>query len=250
MILRAELGGHSFDLRYGQRWGLGAEILLRRKHGDTQMVEKSVTEVPDDASSTVPFSEESFAITRDYYERLILQYPYRRLLPDATSSLNILPAMFGLWIRRILGRGKMTVPILTSDSANQANQRHAPYTNHQSCPEEAQELIDRLDDMLASPPYSEKAWFWQLKAMIFLWIADVLQSNEQLGCSGKRPHKRFHEMTTPDWEILRGASSLDSTQSNIKASQVSWQTAFLIAKNALEKASHCSDSKRASIVHA
>ena len=185
MLLRAEAEGRSMDVRKYGRWGIGAEILLFR---ETQLKRKRTEpEGPEEHEKYHPatrdnfgahqnpptlFSQEGFSKAKDYYERLILQYPYRKTMPNATSSMQFYPAMFGLWIYAVQETHKS---ILTGDDGRSAdhesiNSRKIRVMTLQS----ASEIAIRLDELLVSPPYSDQAELWRLRGMVALWTADLL----------------------------------------------------------------------------
>lgn len=102
LLLRSEVNGHSLEIRNQGRWGIGAEIL---NHRDSSLLEHSprgneVAVHIDDGVAGIKhmFSREKFQRAQDYYERLILQYPYRKTFAESTNSLDFYPAMFSLWI--------------------------------------------------------------------------------------------------------------------------------------------------------
>ena len=193
MLLRAESQGHAMDLRTYGRWGIGAEILLFR---DTQLTQrqqpaideedKTVDQSTADRGKTTQkssplLSHEGFGKAKDYYERLVLQYPHRRTMPNATSSLDFYPAMFGLWVyavqykyNNMLSGFKAKPPEIGLDGTNtneEVRVRHATFRS-------ASEIAAHLDELLVSPPYSDSLRLWRLRGMIALWMADLLQPDD------------------------------------------------------------------------
>jgi hypothetical protein len=188
LILREEFGGHPVDVRNGGRWGIGAEILLRR---DLQMARQS----HEPKAETRPWwTRKGFEDAKNYYERLILQYPYRKSAPDAVSSLHFYPAMLGLWIYVVQQESQATRDALerqdeesSEHSAegegeeedrlsgwDQAQGRFAPMAKIRSKElEEAQQIAARLDELLVSPPYADDPELLRLRAMVSLWVGDL-----------------------------------------------------------------------------
>ncbi|KAI9878325.1 MAG: hypothetical protein M1830_001224 [Pleopsidium flavum] len=208
MLLRIEVHGWPIDLRAQGRWGIGAEILIRR---DMQVAERRERRRSDDSSgdedmereeeeqSKVRFSKEGFDKARMYYERLILQYPYRKTFPHAVSSLDFYPAMFGLWIYSIQEESRIAKADLRHPSADagsedeqqlyddNAGQTHSPIQGEQRASQPYEQLEDlrkselqqagliatRLDELLLSPPYSDSHELLKLRGMIALWVGDL-----------------------------------------------------------------------------
>lgn len=195
MILRAEQNGRSMDLRTHGRWGVGAEILMHRESQITQKsLDHNIVETP---SSTCKFGvkAESMENGKEYYERIILQYPYRKAFPDATGPLDFSIAMFSLWIYTVRERGSIALMAIHSSDSNtkkinaEANDENVQTSSasdmepdrrrkHEQVKRDtlqsAHEIAKRLDGLLESPPYSDNAKFWKLCGEVFLWIADLL----------------------------------------------------------------------------
>ena len=205
LLLRTEHNGHTMDLRASDRWGIGAEILLRR---ETQFVQKedgrksSVHEVAEfDQACGRCFSVEGFEKAKDYYERLVLQYPYRKVAPNATGPLNFYPAMFGLWIysvdqqhlvelrgirktharelqdsRKVRHDTESEIePEATSASAVELNLQYSKEYERilKRTINRAEEIVRRVSDLMASPPYSTSDILKRLHNMMDLWVKDL-----------------------------------------------------------------------------
>ena len=203
MLLRGEMDGRHMDLRTHGRWGIGAEILLRR---DAQLAQRRSTGQDDDGnddsgpdSRKKPvdlFSEDGFQKARDYYERLILQYPYRKQHANAVNALNFYPAMFGLWIFSVQDRHKTVLSEIQRSPGRRDRERTDEdlYTNTPpSSPssersergyaqiedvrkftlQQAEGIAIRLEELLLSPPYSDDPTLWSLRGMVALWVGDL-----------------------------------------------------------------------------
>ena len=187
LILREEFGGHPVDVRHGGRWGIGAEILLRR---DLQLARRShrpEAETPEAAPGVRPWwTRKGFEDAKNYYERLILQYPYRKSAPEAVSALDFYPAMVGLWIYVVqqesqAARDARERPDEESeDDAREAEDpeeaqgRFAPAAEIRSKElEEAQQIAARLDELLVAPPYADDPEMLRLRAMVSRWVGDL-----------------------------------------------------------------------------
>jgi len=192
MLLRSEQNGHGMDIRKNDRWGLGAEILLKR---NTHSLEGGYG---GEGTSGIEiagqwFSREGFINAKDYYERLVLQYPYRKAFPTATSALDFYPAMFGLWlcivqdqyknaIKSIEKAARGTVDDRTETSSDESaspspllnlRRRHQMAGIRDDTLQRGDEIASRINELLVSPPYSDDSRLWRLQGMVALWIADL-----------------------------------------------------------------------------
>lgn len=202
LILRDEFSGVPVDVRTQGRWGIGAEILLRRdmqnetlQNGSQQGIDRHTTE------PLKPwFTRKGFEEAKSYYERLILQYPYRRSAPNAVGPLDFYPAMFGLWIYIVQEESKSARAesensgngwdssdggqedddvSMSGDISTQRKKNAAPVSQIRERElEEAQQIARRMDEVMVSPPYSDSVELLRLRGMISLWIGDLYLSKE------------------------------------------------------------------------
>ncbi len=213
LLLRTEHNGHTMDLRTNNRWGVGAEILLRRdveharKRKNGRMSNIHVIAKLDQARSCW-FSVDGFEKAKNYYERLVLQYPYRKVAPNAIGPLDFYCAMFGLWIYSVneehsakLGsirkhadgnqQNKRRLEDETeskseSDGASASDMemelRYSQEREHiwKSTLQRAQEIASRLAELLISPPYSNSDRFKSLQEMVDMWIKDLSANDSPL----------------------------------------------------------------------
>ncbi|KAF2145206.1 uncharacterized protein K452DRAFT_196338, partial [Aplosporella prunicola CBS 121167] len=175
MILRGNYHGKSMDVRTSGRWGVGAEILLHRY---SQKENNAVD---------LLFTEEGFKAARDYYERLILEYPYRQTHQRFTNSLTFYPAMFGLWIHEICETKNASIAMIekssnntsdldddTAESMSDIEDREAQIIAVKAKElKQAKELAQRLDELFLSPPFDKHADLLRLRGMVSLWIGDL-----------------------------------------------------------------------------
>ena len=174
LLLRAEVKGRPIDLRSNGLWGLGAELLLQ---GDIQRKMAS--------DNHMDFTREGFEKARSYYQRLILQYPWKRWHSDTLSSLHFYPAMFALWISSVYDRHREALEelpwrLLTPseygigpediEEESSAAKREAIRS---STFRSAQEIAERLDDILLCFPYSDSASLWRIGGMVARWMSDL-----------------------------------------------------------------------------
>ncbi|PGH16618.1 hypothetical protein AJ80_05120 [Polytolypa hystricis UAMH7299] len=197
LILRDEFGGHAMDVRNEGRWGIGAEILLWK---DDEAGSTEDTEVAQKTSNQRRwFTRKGFERAKDYYERLILHYPYRKAAPNALGPLDFYPAMFGLWISVVQEESQvvreaafeaedsndydmddhydpeddMTMPGNPMDVERRREREQAIADARARELSEAQQIAAQMDELLVSPPYSDSYEMLRLRGMISLWIADL-----------------------------------------------------------------------------
>ncbi|KAF1843306.1 uncharacterized protein K460DRAFT_368198 [Cucurbitaria berberidis CBS 394.84] len=183
MILRTQVAGGPVDPRNQGRWGIGAEILLHRKH-------PSATDQHEQSTATNAFSDQGFELAKEYYERLIVQHPNRKVHPHAVDERTFYPAMFSLWIfevceksRRARKKAQDEAPRARSSSNASADSFLGDDANEFLRAEEetlqveeltrAIEIADRLDQLILSPPFDKDASLFELRGNISLWISDL-----------------------------------------------------------------------------
>ncbi|KAL8652882.1 MAG: hypothetical protein Q9210_002420 [Variospora velana] len=199
MLLRSELGGHPFDIRVHDRWGIGAELLL---YSDSTLVGRKtiVTDFGsmqnegtsiDEAKSI----EKGLVKAKEYYERLILQFPYRKTSPDSMSSLTFYPVLFSIWIHSIQLRYKLATHemihdeeyrdgVEPNDDVRSDNEPPEPRAAtsvfdgiaaaRRNAVHDANTVIERLEELLISPPSSDHSGLWKIKGMLLLWTSHLL----------------------------------------------------------------------------
>lgn len=188
LILRENYRGSPMDARNESRWGIGAEILLRRGRRAPS------NSVPGNTTSP-SFTAAGFAQAKEYYERLILNHPFMKSSPHATSSLHFYPAMFGLWVYVTQENSNQAREDITTrldedsdefsddgsdyDPERQRRQRGRKAIAAVRAEElqQARQISIRMDQSLASPPFSDSAELLELRGMISLWIGDLLVSS-------------------------------------------------------------------------
>ena len=206
LLLRTEHNGHIMDLRTNNRWGVGAEILLRR---DMELARKRndgrMSDFNEFAKSDRPhncwFTVDGFEKAKNYYERLVLQYPYRKIAPNATGPLDFYCAMFGLWIYSVSEQHSAELGSLrnhtdrnlhnnsivedetesdskldaasASDFGTEVRYSQEPDRIRKSTLARALEISSRLAELLISPPYTNSDVFKSLREMVDQWIKDL-----------------------------------------------------------------------------
>ncbi|XP_014553929.1 hypothetical protein COCVIDRAFT_18253 [Bipolaris victoriae FI3] len=188
MILRTQVaGGTHVDPRNHGRWGVGAEILLRR---NPQTPRPDSHDTPQPAHQTSLFSPEGFELARNYYERLIVQHPTRKTQPYAVDERIFYPPMFSLWIYEVREKSKRAKMQLQDELANRSvtsrsmsvDSAASGRPDDSGAKEEAIrtdelaqaiEIAERLDQVISSPPFDRQANLLQLRANVALWISDL-----------------------------------------------------------------------------
>lgn len=260
ILLRAEQSGHSMDLRTHGRWGVGAEILM---HRESQLAQKPLDHGVEISSSTrnLGVKPESMEKAQEYYERIVLQYPYRKAFPDATGPLDFSIAMFSLWIYTVKEwSSKALTAVHSSDRDTNKNNAEASDDDVQSSSasdmepdcyrkreqvkrdtlQSAYEIANRLDGLLESPPYSDNAKFWRICGELSLWIADLLEAADS--------SKYGPAISGNDEGLTLGSSSMPKTVSRNTAfndgggGKQERQRALEKAKEAFRRVKVCGES--------
>jgi hypothetical protein len=190
MILRTQVvGGRPVDPRNHGRWGIGAEIVLRRK-------QQTHHERQHDSTALGRFSEEGFALAREYYDRLFIQYPHRRPQPHAVDNRTFYAPMFSLWIYEVCEKSKHARSQLQDETANQSGSSRSMSVDSISSEKldesrakeeaiqleeltKAMEIAQRLDQVMASPPFDKQTNLLQLRGNVGLWIADLTLGRQE-----------------------------------------------------------------------
>ena len=99
ILLRCESNGHPMNIRQQNQWGIGSEILLRHGSLEPKQTQHLASEQEQDLQdSSLAFAQAALAKSKAYYERLVVQYPYRKATPNATSAYQFYVIMFSFWI--------------------------------------------------------------------------------------------------------------------------------------------------------
>jgi hypothetical protein len=197
LLLRTEIAGRGIDVRRNGRWGIGAEILMRGGTQQNQGIGNGVHEDVGEPSTRVPdhdaglaatqsqFSDEGFKIARQYYERLILQYPHTPYTQHRVNALAIYPALFNIWVYEVQDRSnrarkQVASPeselvegsddSMHSDSVNLDQKRLFQQIRSEEL-EQALPIASRMDELLLSPPYDTSTSLLQLRSMVAMWTS-------------------------------------------------------------------------------
>ncbi|OAL03358.1 hypothetical protein IQ06DRAFT_314239 [Phaeosphaeriaceae sp. SRC1lsM3a] len=213
MLLRTRVtGGHYVDPRNHGRWGVGAEILLRREP-QTASNHVGSTSIDQHTFTQSTFSPAGFELAREYYERLIVQHPYRKLAPHTVDERTFYPAMFSLWIFEVCEKSN---DLRAEEEAIEVEELAS-----------ATEIAERLDQLVASPPFDKQASLLHLRGHIGLWrgallLGKTIDDDDWELDTGKSPDEN-HILTTAEQlsRISNCQRELEQAQQFLK--RASWQ---------------------------
>ncbi|KAH7359566.1 hypothetical protein BKA66DRAFT_472821 [Pyrenochaeta sp. MPI-SDFR-AT-0127] len=195
IILRSQVaGGRPVDVRNHGRWGVSAEILLRRNPLSGQ------TRPQHDASwksGGELFSEKGFELAKEYYERMIVQHPNRRTHPHAVDERFFYPAMFSFWIfetcqmskrARERARDEADLRLHSSRSTSADSLPSSPSDDSRANGDtirveelaRAMEIAERLGQLIASPPFDKEPSLLQLRGNVSLWISNLVIGHDSV----------------------------------------------------------------------
>ena len=227
MLVRAQVGGKGIDLRGSGYWAVGAELLMRsgekprseKLHGnnDVDSDDEERREENDRELNIKQKTErrwgtaEGLNKTKEYYERLILQHPYKRQFQSNVSALDFWPAMVGCEIygiqyeqkeslRKIMekerreddecagSQGNSESPVVEEGGDIYAAEERKRARRHQERAEQEwqereevrktaliayEKLTARLDELMMTPPYSDSHVLLRLRGMLAICIGDL-----------------------------------------------------------------------------
>nr|OQO27820.1 hypothetical protein B0A51_04655 [Rachicladosporium sp. CCFEE 5018] len=196
LLVRTEINGRGVDLRQHGRWGIGAEILMRRLQAQDPPLEPEITLLEDltlddhhaidlavhKGTPPSPNNDEGFALARSYYERLVLQYPHTPRTQRTINATVFYPALFNSWIYEVQTRHKRNQVQWSKrrslDSVHAEGDDEPSTDSDTGVPMEAElndalALAHRMDEVLANPLYDSSTPLLQLRGMIGLWLVDL-----------------------------------------------------------------------------
>ena len=146
---------------------------------------------PHDEAAQQPFTEEGFALAKDYYERFILQYPHTQYSKHALNATAFYPALFNIWIFAAQDRAKRARVQLegerpsSSDSASSTSSlnrvRRREIRGRER--EDAVAVASRMDEVLLGPPYDADETLLLLRGFVGMWVADLCGADEDVDAS-------------------------------------------------------------------
>lgn len=220
MLLRVQISGRGIDIRSNGYWEIGAALLMRsldqkrrNTNGDEENGDPDALEQVDDEDAEKRWgTREGLEKVKEYYERLILEFPYNRHFQKSISALDFWPAMVGCEIygiqydqrdglRRVEKQEKLDDEqdrsgdeSLESEEEQDyeedmfaINQRRKEKIQHKRAEKRwverekvrlvalnaSEALAARLDEVMTIPPYSDSHNMIRLRGMIALYVGDL-----------------------------------------------------------------------------
>lgn len=227
MLIRAQVGGQGIDLRGSGYWAIGAELLMRsgetaparkqRRNIDMDKDDEGSRQKQDDRSEAEQKgmrrwgTADGLEKTKDYYERLILQHPYKRQFHGSVSALDFWPAMVGCEIYGIQYEQKESLrKIAEKEDSEDDEAAGNESSSERDIVEEGDDIYlveeqreakrrqkraemrwqerdeirktalvayekvaARLDELMTTPPYSDSHVLLRLRGMLALCIGDL-----------------------------------------------------------------------------
>jgi hypothetical protein len=211
ILLRIEVGGYGMDIRAHGRWTIGAELLMRTGGSSKQEpITEGLSDNMDDPQGeddrhgqqrqVQEFTEEGFKLARDYYERLILQFPHTQHTQHSLVTARVIyPALFNIWVyqvqdsaeraRRAVERDTLVSSPPHSERTNPSSRDGTPaWRNLASTAarnkkafraittrelDQAGQIDQRLTDVVSSPPFDTIVYLRRLQGNICVWMANL-----------------------------------------------------------------------------
>jgi hypothetical protein len=211
ILLRIEVSGQSIDIRAHGRWTIGAELLMRTGGKPSMSGEKprcSEGSQHSDGdnerlSSNEEITDEGFKLAREYYERVILQFPHTQLTQHSLVTARVIyPALFSVWVYEVQDQAKRARRALEQQQENEIHESSPSHTSSSISPIpwndprrhrkalreiiahelfQATKISKRLNEVTSGPPYDTIVYLRRLQGNLGLWTADL---HRALGGSG------------------------------------------------------------------
>jgi hypothetical protein len=147
MLIRTQVAGRGIDLRESGYWGIGAELLIRNSarrrysYDGSEEEEENGREVQDTGIDEKRWgSAEGLQKAKDYYERLILQHPYKRQFHGSVTALDFWPVMVGCEIYGIQYEQREGLRIISEQEGDDDGSERSGSQSDES--EEGAEKVD------------------------------------------------------------------------------------------------------------
>ncbi|KAI9722496.1 MAG: hypothetical protein M1828_004743 [Chrysothrix sp. TS-e1954] len=185
LLLRSSLSGVRMDLRESGHWGLGGEILLRQgsktsspglqAHGPVRGTEEVDVQW---------FTAEGFDTAKEYYERLILQYPSLRQDTARVDASTFYPVMIRLWIMQVQLYYQQTSLDHKDGDQRQSDDSSAHIENQckQTQLNEARIIARYIQEQGLKNRSNDNTELLELQHMVSTWISDL-----EADCSKSTP---------------------------------------------------------------
>ena len=211
----ARRAGNHVDLRKGELWSVGLEILLRRPTRTKNLsANRKPKEVSAEAASVDSFaSDDGFENAKDLLEKMILQYPSSKALDlSARESARTPPPTGNLRSRKGLVTSHRLYPILVGLEIMQVDQRIKSQGESLESSEEiyASNVADifailrRLQDIMTQPPHDKHVVLYGLAADVCLWASDYMTT------SGREDQRNILELRSQAHNLRARAEELQN----------------------------------------
>lgn len=218
LILRTDVHGTPIDIRAAGNWGIGAEILFRQ-----------YDQPPSPGPSITARHERrrrGFADAKDFYEMLVVQYPFHRSRPESVNAIDFYFAMFSLWIYVAQAEGQdIFNDHLQSDDQMPESSEQAESRRQEL--QQANEIGARMDKCMATAPYNDNRDLLKLRAMVAEWQADLSDEVEDTASEA---------VFNPENEACLGRSTSATLSSGLAAHGETPQHLHSASTKAREKA--------------
>lgn len=226
LLIRMQVSGYGIDLKDSGYWGIGAELLIQRSHtysnpeNSSDLNLKTSAIFKDDLRSSYVQRVttkleiiEGLRRASEFYERLILEYPFFRQHSTYISALDWWPVMISSEIYRIQFEQKQALQNLKlrimedeertnlSDEDSQSEYSEekidecdemknaffypgkrprelrkylqAEHQIRKLALDESIDIITRLKERMTAPPYSENSDLMRLRGMLAMYVGDL-----------------------------------------------------------------------------
>lgn len=191
VLVRIEIYGSGLDLRRNGLWVIGAEVLMRKVFSvDANLSAGSLHPLDHGRTMlTSAISDLGLKLAREYYERLVLQYPYTQRAQHALlNSKVIYPALFNVWVfevqqRFAQERGRLQPSEADRTTTAAMKQKSDDSDSVDRCIDfsgvigeeivQVKRILYRLDELLSNPPYDTCSHLLKLRESIRVWIRDL-----------------------------------------------------------------------------
>ena len=192
------------------QWEIGAEILLCRRSSNQHERSRAETREQEEFlqfNSEPVVTQEGLRAARNFYERLIVQYPIH---PNRSNTqIEFYLALFTLWIYEISERAKSerqrfmqpNGTTMNSDDIDEDGGQLGDVDRDELVTLElgqilinevqgARQIANRLDDLLSLPPYDKDPRLLHLRGSIALWMGDLVENERER--EQRRAQNFFH----------------------------------------------------------
>jgi hypothetical protein len=200
-LLQLRDRGRPISVRQHNLWAIGAEILMREGERSAESHDAYYERTPEEIMSRRRWGRAAnMPKVRAYYDTLIREFPFDYRFPRRTDAVDFWLALihcefYNTYTEQVLALERLNNPetadseleLLNDDASNDgednsildddkrrekiAQRKEAVRKNALSTMEG---LAARMDELMSEPPYSKDDEFKRLRAMLSLYIADLM----------------------------------------------------------------------------